>query len=1681
MADGAGAHADFSQAHTTSASFRVVNINLSLTLGKLTLGDTIGSNRAAWQVNATGGGALTFDNNGAAASLFLGPGNSAASRGVEINVPIFLNDSLDILANAAGAAPTITGAISASQTGTKTIANKGAGPLSVSLAGAISDGLGVVSLVQDSITSNLTLSGNNTYSGGTLIKAGAITISSDARLGAASGAVAFSGGTLTFASSATDVTSNRVTTAGGDGATFQLNGDSHVDWQGAIAGAGALTKQGPGTLVLTGSNNYSGGTAIESGTLKGHSRGLQGAIVNNAALVFEQDFSGAYAGALSGAGSLVKLGAGGLTLLGANSAFTGTTTVSAGGLHLGGAGAALGGNVVVSGATLGGAGVLGAGVTAAAASIIRVGLDDPATTGAQTLSVAGALSLENTRLDFDLFNDGSAASSDQLNAGSLVDNGGNSIYIGLFKSGTFTLGDNLGALWNTATLFVDGAVYQPGGRRTAILSAAGGSLQIEANAGASLALTWTGSTNSVWAATGSNWAGVSDGLFVNGDRVAFDDSIGTPAGRQVAVDGGGVVVSDMVVEGAGDYLFSGGGILANHAQAEGALASSGSSKLIKRNSGTLALHNGANDFKGGVDLHAGVLALGAGVTLGSGTIAVLADHVVVQADGAITLANGFNLSTHGLLLATQGNDVALSGVISGAGILTKTGLGALTLSGSNTHGGVALDAGTLIAGHAAALGSAVTINGTGVSLALNTTGTVNTAINLGAHGVSLAGNSPAVTLAGALAGSGVLQKTGGGAITLTGNNSSFTGAITVDEGALYFAETAALGAGSGAIAIAATGTLGLAQPVSAAADIVFDRALNGGGVFSISLGAADKTFRFGTGAASAFAGTVAMGDGIMKLDTTTVAELANARLVLGASSLADVLVSGTLGSLRLDGGTLKIGMSGGAPTSLLTVAALDVVSGTVAADVPALSTGDIVNPPVPPNPGLFDFDMATDTQLLAATSVTGIGTSLALTQFDGTPLASSATANVTQSGVTVAKAGYNYTAVVTGSGIYLASGIVKLDVLGGQSLILSNSGAPKSVLQAQITGAGGIDVRATGTITLANPGNDFTGATAVSAGTLLVTEADALAASSALRIEAGAVFDTGGFNQAVNNLSGSGAISLGAGTLTVNSGTDAEFSGSINAGTGSRLVKTGAGVLTLGGANQNAALAITQGRVRATAAGAIGTGAVTLADGAALVFTGVSGVVNNPLAGANAAVEFLAGSEVRLGGANTLSQVNIRDGSRVTATGSGALGGAAANVFVDAVSTLEAASAGVRAGNLTVDGGAITFAVANGGLGSLAVTGTTSFANGAGLRIDGIAPGGVYTVLQSGTIVGDFVYDRIQNGVVIDFARTEAGSVQLTALNQSVEPAKDVAMILDTIFAVRDTLSARTGDALLLPLAERGRGAPSNDFWINGVMAESNYDTTADHIGQDVDVHGVLVGYDRVVRGGAGLLGFYGGIASGGSVTDNYAHSDTDTQTVGIYGTAKLDPFYISADVSFGWMNTTAHRGEGAGTVKSDYDGDYQSIGLEAGFVWKAGRHTLLRPSVGIQGVSMRQDERVETGDGAMRVDAFRHNTVQGLAGVRGTQRFTLWGHACAFDINAGCRFDVSTDNGTVDAVFAADATGRRFALRTSGYAKGTAALVGAGFRIALWDDVLAGLSYGWEGGDGLDRRQFSASLRWLW
>ena len=83
-------------------------------------------------------------------------------------------------------------------------------------------------------------------------------------------------------------------------------------------------------MTLTGANTYSGGTTVSSRFVASvTTTSLQGNIVDNGNVTFNQATNGTYAGVLSGAGNLTKSGTGTVTLSGANT-YTGGTTVVAG-------------------------------------------------------------------------------------------------------------------------------------------------------------------------------------------------------------------------------------------------------------------------------------------------------------------------------------------------------------------------------------------------------------------------------------------------------------------------------------------------------------------------------------------------------------------------------------------------------------------------------------------------------------------------------------------------------------------------------------------------------------------------------------------------------------------------------------------------------------------------------------------------------------------------------------------------------------------------------------------------------------------------------------------------------------------------------------------------------------------------------------------------------------------------------------------------------------------------------------------------------------------------------------------------------------------------------------------------------------------------------------------------------
>jgi len=556
----------------------------------------------------------------------------------------------------------------------------------------------------------LTISGASSFTGGSAITAGRVDLASGQGLG--SGGIVISSGA-------------------------QL-GLGAVTVGNAISGAGRVIKFGSGTGSLTGANSYSGGTDIQGGTLTVASPGALGSggvsIASGAALDVNYAGSAAttLANALSGAGALTKNGAGTVNINAANS-YTGGTTINGGRLTVGNAGALGTGGIVVNanGQLVLGAIALGNTISGAG-KVIKTGSGTGSLTGANSYS--GGTEIEAGTL--------AVTSPGALGTGAVNIAGGSLLSIthtgtsaatlsngltgagGLVKEGSGAL-----ALAGAANSYSGGTTINAG-RIDALANGALGSGGIVVASGAQLGLGAISLANIISGAGKVIKSGSGTGTLSG----ANSHSGGTD------IEAGTLAVSSPGVLGAGAVNIASGALLSvTHAgSASAALANplTGSGSLAKEGAGTLTIDT-SNTYSGGTAINGGRIAIGASDALGSGGIAVAS--AAELGIGAVTLAN----------------------VVSGAGRIVKTGSGAASLTGANTHsGGIDIQAGSLAVSGNAPLGTGAVSIASGASL--NYT------------------NAAAATFASALSGAGTFAKLGTGQLTF---GSNFTvGSLAVNAG-----------------------------------------------------------------------------------------------------------------------------------------------------------------------------------------------------------------------------------------------------------------------------------------------------------------------------------------------------------------------------------------------------------------------------------------------------------------------------------------------------------------------------------------------------------------------------------------------------------------------------------------------------------------------------------------------------------------------------------------------------------------------------------------------------------------------------------------------------------------------------------------------------------------------------------
>ena len=905
------------------------------------------------------------------------------------------------------------------------LANPGSGPLGVLKIGG----------------NMLTLTGTNTFSGGTTVSAGVLEAATTAALPnyGTSGAVSVaSGATLAVAvggagqwnSGASDdlgalLSANSGGFAAGSMFGIDTTGGSFT-YAGAIAGTMNLNKLGGNTLCLTGVNTYNGSTAISSGTVQlANANAVANSTISVASpngLTFAPGLGGTFTiGGLSGGSpfALADTSGGTITLeVGGNGA---TTTYSG---VLGGSGGLtqVGGNLVLANAnSFIGLTTITAGTLTAAypGNAQNVGAVNAAGAGI-TIGPGGTLVASQTNSLFGYW---------RASGG----NGGNWATI-----------TNAGVMNDAA----------PAG------SVALGPLTLS---GGTLMATGAGDN---WGTWNLNYnVNVAANSLISAANV---DLAGTAAGQRTFNVNPGVTLN---VTG---FFCNGGGVV---------------NGLNLNGGGTMVL-GGANTYSGGTSISGGTLQLSGGGLLGSGNYSA-------------AIANS------GSLVLGASSNQTLGGTISGTGGLYQAGNAVTILSAANTYSGATtISGGTLQVGNG---GNSGTL-GTGAV-------TDNAALVFNRSDAGLA-------VANAIGGSGSVVQIGAGTTTLSGTN-TYTGGTTVAGGVLEAATTAALpnysvagkvSVGSGATLALPVG--GAGQWNSGASDDLGNLLAANGGNF-----VAGSALGIDTGGGNfSYSGAITGALGLNKLG-------GNALYLTGSNSYSGVTT--------VHGGLLVFSTSSAFPAPQNNMIA--IAGGYLAACGPYTSVDAWLNSGLiaaNPSSGGIALTTSLSENINLATAGTGSSTGTYGNLFLGSIGANTYSGTLTPSGTT-----YN---------------------LGG--------GGGALTMVSSLTGANALAIAGPGTVVLNNGGNNYTGGTTISSGTLQLANANA-APNSTISVgpPGGLTFAPGVGTFNVGGLSGGGPFALtdtGGSAITLQAGANnatTTYAG-VMSGSGG-LTKTGGGNLVLTNTN----------------------------------------------------------------------------------------------------------------------------------------------------------------------------------------------------------------------------------------------------------------------------------------------------------------------------------------------------------------------------------------------------------------------------------------------------------------------------------------------------------------------------------
>ena len=1246
----------------------------------------------------------------------------------------------------------------------------GVAPNSTSLGGYFTNSGGTVTLTNNVAVNSLTLSNATGYA-----------------LAGGSSTLTVSKGNGTGVTLTSSAGSNSIAPAIAMGGTLTVVGNSALSLNGNLSDGGAgytLLDSNSSTVNLAGSNSYSGGTLVSSGTLgfgTANSFG-SGAVTNNGTLSYTGSGAANLTNAVSGTGSLLVNGSGTLAL-GGSQAFSGVT-VQAGRLTVAGnqlsnnAVTVSGGNLAVSSSvgnvTLnsGSANISG---TAGAVTVSGGTLSGTGTLGATTLNAGSTVNVSN----------GTAAGT--LSVSSLVINGG--AYTWNFfgsssdlisSTGTVTFSNTPSSKFNITVNYAGSGWNNALSTNYSILT---GASYTGFDASAFSLNSGNASANGTWSLSNNSSSGLILVYTANSSAILVSSPAGITTLQSVATntifaDGG--TATALAMNGAGEYVLDMNNTYSGITTiGSGTLSAANNSSF--GNSPTLYLGTSSN---GGSNATLNINTAGVRVTAnvnvqGSGT-----NVIGNSSSGLATYSGAVSLLTNATVANSAGGSTILSGVISGnSALAVSPGSGTVTLAAANTYsGGTTLNGGTLAVSNNTALGSgtlAVTANGTlqaatSVRLANNQTVATSVTETLNANGNSF-------TNAGNISGNGSLAVTnsqGSGTVTLSGSN-SYAGATTVDGGTLALGSSTALPTTT-TLTVGNTGILNLSGNNASVAGLA-----SGGSGASITSGSA-ATLTVNTTLANSFFGTIGgsvaltkSGSGTLTIggnNTYTGTTLVNAGGFVLNGSISNSALTVTNATFTEGSGGSINGTTGVTvnSNSIVTLNGINTFTGgtTINGGIVTLGNASALSSGGLTNSGTLDLGgynltygtiggngVITNSSGASVLTFTNTGAST----FAGSLRDGTGTLSLVKNG--------NGTLTMTG-----ASTMAGSTVINAGGLILTNGGSlANSALT--ITNVGYTSVTYTNaagtTLNLTSSTNGLvvgqlisgsgiaagTTITAINAGSITISAAATVNSSSAT---GGAYTSTGtvqAFGSSLTNVTVAGnATSYTYGTQSGNAGT-ANFVGSnstVNGvmtiagpATGTAYMNANA-IVNSAGANYgyatfNSGMTVTNvllnGRLDILGSGSMSVSGISGTSNGQTYYTGGgSGVISlgNTYSAANVAggygniLNFTAGSVF----AGLLQSTTTNSAATFTQTGSGTV------TFGQYQGNWNGSGVGAQNQNYTFSGGNWQIGKIGQGNSGQQVSGTNSLVNGANVSIgDGSQSGGVW-LITNGTMT-------FQNGAAV--------------------------------------------------------------------------------------------------------------------------------------------------------------------------------------------------------------------------------------------------------------------------------------------------------------------------------------------